>query len=171
MRFPFTRLSYSLCTMRRWAGAQSSASQWCNLRWRHLAVQQRAVAHYAALPVNDRFPCDGAALAFEAHSPLAGEALDAVLSLIFKALWTIPIYLLSFVLNTIWYQDIADQACTTHGSSSSTNTRGHGARLRVPDARSLGAPGAKPSVTYPLGTLSGYSGAIATLALLRLSHI
>ena len=55
-----------------------------------------------------------AALAFEAHSPLAGEALDAVLSLIFKALWTIPIYLLSFVLNTIWYQDIADQAYARH---------------------------------------------------------
>ena len=48
-----------------------------------------------------------AAEVWDAYAPTVGAALDALLSLLFQATWTVPIYLLSFVLNQIWYQVLA----------------------------------------------------------------
>eukprot|EP00128_Syssomonas_multiformis_P011083 Colp12_sorted_trinity150504_noHs@10682 len=38
------------------------------------------------------------------------QYLDPILSTIYHVLWVYPIYCMSFILNSIWYQDIADKA-------------------------------------------------------------
>lgn len=36
------------------------------------------------------------------------ERVDGFVFLLYQALWMYPIYCISFILNTIWYQEIAD---------------------------------------------------------------
>lgn len=36
------------------------------------------------------------------------DRVDGFVFLLYQALWMYPIYCISFILNTIWYQEIAD---------------------------------------------------------------
>ena len=38
-----------------------------------------------------------------------------------QLLWIYPLYAISFILNAIWYQDIADHAFITHGGTGAAN--------------------------------------------------
>ncbi|KDO27425.1 hypothetical protein SPRG_07013 [Saprolegnia parasitica CBS 223.65] len=42
------------------------------------------------------------------------EQIDLVVFVLYQGLWMYPIYCISFILNTIWYQDIADDAYLLH---------------------------------------------------------
>jgi etoposide-induced 2.4 mRNA len=42
---------------------------------------------------------------------LASRFIEAALTFLYHTLWVYPIYCVSFILNTVWYQDIADRAC------------------------------------------------------------
>jgi etoposide-induced 2.4 mRNA len=39
-----------------------------------------------------------------------GNVVDGLVFCLYQTLWTVPIYCLSFILNMIWYQEIADHA-------------------------------------------------------------
>ncbi|OQR83768.1 hypothetical protein ACHHYP_14324 [Achlya hypogyna] len=42
------------------------------------------------------------------------EWIDSIVFVLYQGLWMYPIYCISFILNTIWYQDIADDAYLLH---------------------------------------------------------
>ncbi|RHZ60299.1 hypothetical protein Glove_355g73 [Diversispora epigaea] len=44
------------------------------------------------------------------YSPFITNFLDTIVALTYQLFWVYPIFLLSFVLNAIWYQEIADRA-------------------------------------------------------------
>eukprot|EP00158_Paraphelidium_tribonemae_P003182 Partr_v1_DN25940_c1_g1_i1_m68594 putative Etoposide induced 2.4 mRNA len=48
---------------------------------------------------------------------------DSLASSLYYGLWVWPVYGLSFLLNSIWYQDIATQAFRIHSSSSSSSSK------------------------------------------------
>ncbi|KAF0690197.1 Aste57867_18388 [Aphanomyces stellatus] len=46
------------------------------------------------------------------------DTIDTVVFFIYQGLWMYPIYMVSFILNTIWYQELADEAyLQTHGTA------------------------------------------------------
>jgi len=49
-----------------------------------------------------------------------GSFIDVLLSWLYQILWIYPIYSISFILNAIWYQDIADHAFITRGGKRKT---------------------------------------------------
>ena len=50
------------------------------------------------------------------------STLSSLLLSVFYVVWVYPVYALSFLLNAIWYQDIADQAFLTRGHKQHTPT-------------------------------------------------
>ena len=60
----------------------------------------------------------------EASSPLSiswlPSTLSSLLLSVFYLVWVYPLYAISFLLNAIWYQDIADQAFLTRGHKQHT---------------------------------------------------
>ncbi|CAG8547198.1 6137_t:CDS:10, partial [Dentiscutata heterogama] len=48
--------------------------------------------------------------ALDVKSPLITKILDTIVALTYQLLWVYPIFILSFVLNAMWYQEIADRA-------------------------------------------------------------
>lgn len=47
-----------------------------------------------------------------------GEWLNVFFLYAYQLLWIYPLYAISFILNAIWYQDVADHAFITHGGST-----------------------------------------------------
>jgi len=55
-------------------------------------------------------------LLFDAESNVWAHQVDSAFVGLYQLLWVYPIYMLSFLLNAMWYQDIADVAFVIHGS-------------------------------------------------------
>ncbi|KAL7751997.1 hypothetical protein RI367_002525 [Sorochytrium milnesiophthora] len=55
---------------------------------------------------------------------------EVVLSVLYYVLWVYPVYALTFILNSMWYQDIADLTYVLH-SSKSSGTQGVQAASKV----------------------------------------
>jgi etoposide-induced 2.4 mRNA len=47
-----------------------------------------------------------------------GEWLNVFFLYAYQLLWIYPLYAISFILNAIWYQDVADHAFITHGGAT-----------------------------------------------------
>ncbi|KAF0716320.1 hypothetical protein AaE_011137 [Aphanomyces astaci] len=46
------------------------------------------------------------------------DTIDTIIFLVYQGLWMYPIYCVSFILNTIWYQELAEEAyLQTHGTA------------------------------------------------------
>ncbi|CAG8651569.1 4644_t:CDS:2, partial [Ambispora leptoticha] len=66
------------------------------------------------------------------YSPLITSILDTIVALTYQLLWVYPIFVLSFVLNAIWYQEIADRAYRMyHGRPPINSHRTYPRALRV----------------------------------------
>jgi hypothetical protein len=83
------------------------------------------------------------------------DAMAALLNVAFASLWLYPIYGISFILNTIWYQDIATYALTSlklanagGGSGSGAASVGSGAQAQQ---QTLGPAGSNMSTVTPSG--------------------
>ncbi|CAG8556633.1 19966_t:CDS:10, partial [Cetraspora pellucida] len=65
-------------------------------------------------------------------SPLITSILDTIVALTYQLLWVYPIFVLSFVLNAMWYQEIADRAYRLyHGRPPINSNRTYPRALKV----------------------------------------
>lgn len=64
-------------------------------------------------------PLASASIPLPSESSLAGW-LHVLFLYAYQLLWIYPLYIISFILNTVWYQDIADHAFITHGGAGAT---------------------------------------------------
>ncbi|RHZ13311.1 hypothetical protein DYB31_001210 [Aphanomyces astaci] len=42
------------------------------------------------------------------------DTIDTIIFLVYQGLWMYPIYCVSFILNTIWYQELAEEGIVSH---------------------------------------------------------